>query len=338
MLLPRYIEQIFEEGLVELPLPRFTLIKGIEGYESQEEVNKLSLIQDKMEGVNKSFSDLLQNGKYREAVWKLRKEGRDAITKFGKITDALIKFYDEIDKKDLKSLSLWLQIFAYGYINYLYPWDNTFQYFDDSKISPYAFVQEEICGILKKYGKELEINSLKTIVSPFTELFVLIPEGETDAKNLGIRVYDFSSYPELQKKREEKLRDYIEDYPEEFYIKSLDSRAKADEEFVRIYREIKEKNPADASKFFYGILFLREREEQEELWELYGHKGVSIFIVRNKVTSQIANILENSEYRKTLLSVYGNLKDREEERTIDVAYDWVDILYLLQELNLLEVN
>lgn len=338
MMLPKYIRQLFDEGIVKLPLKKFYIVDGIKGYESQEDVNKLSLIQEKMSEINKSFSDLFREEKYREAVWKLRKEGREAIEKFGKMTDNLICFYEETEKRDLKNLSLWLQIFAYGYISYLYPWDNTFQYFKDSRISPYAFVEEEVNRLLSKYKEKVDISVLKTIVSPFTKIFVIMPEGEESAEKLGIRVYDFSSYSELKKKRREKLKDYIRYYPEEFYIQSLESESNSDKEFVRIYRKIKENDSKDASKFFYCISFLREREKQEELWELYGHKGASIFLIRNKVVSQIARILEDSVYRDSVKRLYGDLKCREEERTADIAYDWVDILYLLQELSLIEVN
>jgi hypothetical protein len=332
-MLPNYITQLFEENLVKLPLPKFTIIKGIEGYESQEEVNKLSLIQERMEEVGRDFFNLLEKEKYREATWKLRKEGREAIMKFGRITDALIKFYDEIKKDDIKNLSTWLQIFAYGYVNYLYPFDNLFQYFESTKISPYAFVENEMRDLLKKYDEQVDINNLKTIISPSTEIFTIVPEGE-NVENLGIRVYDFNSSSELREGRKRKLLDYISSYPDELYVRSIENASSANEEFARIYRKMREKSPEDASNFFYGMSFLREREAQEEEWELYGHKAVSIFIVRNKITSQIAEALEKSTYREKLRNVYGNLEYREKERTADVAYDWVDILYLLQELNL----
>ncbi len=328
VMLPYCVVDLFKEGVVELPLPKLEIAEGIKGYESQEEVNKLNVIQNKMEETTRVFSSLLKNGNYREATWKLYKEGREAIEKFGIITDSLMEFYDDM-KKSLDNLSIWLQIFAYGYANYFYPWDNAFQYFG-SDISPYSFVEEEIITLLNKYDRT-EIDSLKTVVSPFTEVFSIITD---DPEELGIRVDDFESYSELKDKRRKRLKDYIGYYPEEFYMKSLENRTRSDGDFLEIYSMIKSKNPQDASKLFYGTLFLREREKQEELWELYGHKGVSIFIARNKVTSEIAKIL-NSSYKEKVRGVYGKIEDREKERSADIAYDWVDILYLLQELNLL---
>jgi hypothetical protein len=239
-----------------------------------------------------------------------------------------MEFYDGMEK-NLNNLSIWLQVFAYGYANYLYPWDNTFQYFG-SDISPYSFVEEEMIALLKKYGRT-EIDSLKTVVAPFTEVFSIITD---DSEELGIRVDDFESYSELKDKRRMRLKDYIGYYPEEFYMKSLENRTRSDWDFLEIYNMVKAKNQQDASKLFYGTLFLREREKQEELWELYGHKGVAIFMLRNKVTSEIAKIL-NSNYKGKVRGVYGKIEDREKERSADIAYDWVDILYLLQELNLL---
>jgi hypothetical protein len=330
---------------IEFPLRQIDIskVEDVLGplYEQNERMLAVNLNR---ENSTKVASYFLQKKIDRKLLGDLKIKGRDAISRYGKVGKFLLKFDKKLSKTNdplERAPFEWanLQLYCDAYSKWMFPYDNTFEYFplktEFRNFSPAVSWSLKLLDYLTGFsGKPKSmgiLNTLTTVKSVATKKYEQLLEVKDALQESGISKDDFKKlstekkisvvkntpeayrklkqvtncYPIYETRDTKTAVEYISSDLFDWGVQkdSVKSRNKnAVEKRDKALEEVKkyfEKEKTKLEDITTLVDLLRERNKQEELWPVYGHKGLEVLAVKDRYASDLVSAMP--EYLQTKL-------------------------------------